>query len=78
MNHRDGLKNSVIEKADAKEFIPHYMGFRACIDMDGTHARQFLEALGFNVIENKDAGRYGYALTDDGIMLHTNGYCQRV
>lgn len=71
------LRERIIITASKKDYLPHYL-FQAYADLDGTHAKKCLEALGFIVIESKDTGRYGYALTNDGIMLHTNGYCHKV
>jgi hypothetical protein len=50
-----------------KEFTSH-------ADLDATHARQFLESKGFEVVENFDTGYNGWAITKCGIWLSTNGY----
>lgn len=57
--------------------IGHEEGYRQCADLDGKHAKQFLESLGFKVIANGDTGNYGYAQTECGLMLSTNGYICR-
>jgi hypothetical protein len=43
-------------------------------DLDGTHAKEFLENKGFTVAFNKDTGYNGIAVTTCGIHLSTNGY----
>lgn len=48
--------------------------FATCCDLDGTFARKYLESKGFTVVENGDKGTHGYALTEEGIYLSTNGY----
>jgi len=45
-----------------------------CADLDATKAIEYLESKGFNVIENHDIGTNGWAYTDCGIKLSTNGY----
>ncbi len=52
----------------------HSDTFQQCADLDGTHARQWLESLGFTVVENGDNGRNGFAITSTGIYLSTNGF----
>lgn len=44
-------------------------------DLDGKHAREYLESKGFTVVRNGDADTHGYALTSEGVYLSTNGYC---
>lgn len=43
-------------------------------DLDGSHARQWLESLGFEVVSNVDTGRCGLAVTAEGVHLSTNGF----
>lgn len=43
-------------------------------DLDGNTARKYLEMKGFNVVKNEDVGTNGFAYTDCGIKLSTNGY----
>ena len=57
--------------AKTKEYIPY-------ADLDATHARQFLESKGFEVIKNYDTGYNGWAITSCGIKLSTNGYISRI
>jgi len=53
-------------------------GFRAYADLDGKHAREFLEALGFEVVSNVDTGTRGRVQTACGLDLSTNGHISRV
>lgn len=53
-------------------------GYQQCADLDGKHARQYLEAMGFEVVDSGDKGNRGFALTACGIDLSTNGYIHRV
>jgi len=43
-------------------------------DLDGKEAKRYLESKGFKVVENYDAKTNGWAITDCGIWLSTNGY----
>jgi hypothetical protein len=43
-------------------------------DLDGTNLKGFLEANGFTVVENGDTGSYGFARTEEGYIVSTNGY----
>lgn len=70
-------KEQLTQIADRGGFVPRGLGYVDCADLDGTAARRFLEAAGFEVIENGDTGHNGYALTKDGILLSTNGYIYR-
>ena len=57
-----------------KEFKPFY-------DLDGTHAREYLEAKGFKVIDNREYGICGLVKVKYGneiIELSTNGYIYKV
>lgn len=66
------------DTATLGNFVPTGMGYKALADLNGAHARQFLENNGFVVTENGDNGRCGYALTECGIFLSTNGYICRL
>lgn len=72
----------MIEASYAKDgrgcSIGHSEGYRQCADLDGTFARQYLESLGFEVVDNGDNGRNGYAITACGLYLSTNGYIHKV
>ena len=69
---------NMIEASYAKDgrgfSIGHVEGFQQCADLDGKFARQYLESLGFEVVENGDNGRNGFAITSCGLYLSTNGY----
>jgi len=66
-------KKQLVELAQQGGFV-HTPEYKCFADLDGTHARQFLESKGFNVIENKDTGYNGLAITDCGVYLSTNGH----
>lgn len=53
-------------------------GFRQCADLDGTHAREYLEGLGFEVVASGDKGNRGFAHTSCGLDLSTNGHISRI
>lgn len=55
-------------------FLPNRCDYKAFADLDGTHAREYLESKGFKVVENKDVGTNGIAITSCGIYLSTNGF----
>ena len=55
-------------------FLPHDIGYQTFADLDGTHARAFLESMGFDVVKNVDTGYNGWAITADGYRLSTNGW----
>lgn len=64
---------------DARGFsLGNKEGYEQCADLNGKFARQYLESLGFDVIENGDNGRNGYAITKCGLYLSTNGYIHKV
>jgi hypothetical protein len=73
------LRNIINDTASARDFLPNRIADAAGLhtDLDGSAARAFLEAAGFNVIDNRDTGRNGLATTACGIKLSTNGYCYR-
>lgn len=61
-------------------FLPRdsdYESSGAGLDLDGKGAREYLESKGFKVVENRDTGRNGVAITECGIYLSTNGYIHR-
>lgn len=58
-------------------FLPSDSGYEKLVDLDGLEARKFLENKGFKVVENRDIGRNGVAITECGIYLSTNGYIHR-
>lgn len=49
--------------------------YKPFADLDGKHAKEYLESKGFKVIAAGDTGNNGYALTSEGVYLSTNGYC---
>lgn len=65
----------ILDTAKVGGFLPRAIGYQECCDLDGSHARAFLEAAGFKVVSNRDTGRNGIAITEEGIHLSTNGYC---
>lgn len=58
-------------------YIPDRCDYKAFADLDGTEARKYLESKGFVVVENRDTGTHGLAITSCGIHLSTNGYIRR-
>jgi len=74
------LLNRVEESYATKGYGPSVGwkdGYEQCKDLDGKHARQFLEVLGFEVVANGDKGNRGFALTACGLDLSTNGVITR-
>ena len=71
------MPNAIEKILNSKEGRGYVSGI-VVKDMDGTKAREYLESLGYNVIENKDTGGHGYALTDCGIKLSTNTMVRRI
>lgn len=72
-----GLAKVELERAaDEGSYLadPDYIDYK---DLDGTEARRYLESKGFTVAKNYDTGRNGWAITDCGIWLSTNGYIFR-
>lgn len=78
-------KQSLIEELEASYAkdgrgfsLNHKHDFQQCADLNGTYARAYLTDLGFEVVENGDNGRNGYAITSCGLYLSTNGYIHRI
>ncbi|MDQ6422628.1 hypothetical protein RB620_24655 [Paenibacillus sp. LHD-117] len=70
-------KKKIEEAADLKIFLPSDSGYQTFADLNGMAARRFLEEKGFKVVENRDTGRNGVAVTECGIYLSTNGYIHK-
>ena len=75
------VKAQLIEKVTMSQaskgvgiFVGEAQGYSHCADLDGEHAKKWLEGLGFEVVKNGDNGSYGYAVTACGLCLSTNGY----
>ena len=45
--------------------------------LDGSDIKAWLEAQGYKVAENRDAGRNGIAITECGMQVSTNGYISK-
>lgn len=71
------MKTTIQTLAERGGYVPRALGYNECADLDGREARRFLETAGFVVVENGDRGRYGFARTECGITLSTNGYCKK-
>lgn len=63
--------------ADNRIFLPADSGYKPYADLNGAEARRYLESKGFEVVENRDTGRNGIAITKCGVYLSTNGYIHR-
>jgi hypothetical protein len=72
---RNGImtKEEIIAVAEVGEFI-YPQEVDLWVDLDASTARKYLEMKGFNVVKNEDVGTNGWAYTDCGIKLSTNGY----
>ena len=70
-------KERLMQLAKYGTFINSFdKDFKPQANNNGKFARQYLEGLGFKVIENRNrSDRGGYARTDNCIYLSTNGYC---
>lgn len=70
--------NTSYEKTGRGFSLNHKQNFQQCADLNGVYARAYLTDLGFEVVENGDNGRNGYAITSCGLYLSTNGYLYKV
>ena len=61
------------------EYIPRWIRDQYNLggDLDGTILKKFLEDNGYTVVKSGDAGTHGFALTDKGYYISTNGYITR-
>lgn len=75
MRYHDTIRQAVLDTANRRGYLPRRIGYSEYADLDGKEARRFLEACGFEVVENRNDGRNGVAVTREGIQLSTNGYC---
>lgn len=75
MNTAD-LRDYITATADKGAFLSRDV-FLNCADLDGSLARSFLADAGFTVIESGDKGSHGFAKTECGLYLSTNGYITR-
>lgn len=57
-------------------YLPHSVSDRF-IDADGRDIAEWMEREGYSFTEHGDAGRFGFAITKDGIRVTTNGYVSR-
>ncbi len=72
-----GERLTVERIAAEEEFLPRSLAYQCFADLNGDHAKAYLEALGFEVVKSGDTGRCGFAQTACGVWLSTNGYCHR-
>ena len=58
------------------DFLPRTISDPANLGgmIDGSNCKKLLKNYGYKVVENKDAGSYGYAKTECGLILSTNGF----
>ena len=71
-------KEDIIEMAKEGAYIPTYGEICEKSTLDGSNIRTYLEKRGFKVIKNYDTGNNGLAITEEGISVSTNGYCNMI
>lgn len=61
------------------DFVPRSISDKYRLDKErnALNCKKLLEAYGYNVIENRDLGRYGLAKTSCGLTLSTSGFLNK-